>query len=476
MRPRWKRRFFELFIIVIVLSLAALALQDAIGYPPSRCKSTRLIRSIRSSRLFSETDPQQLENDAPTTLSTNRNYYLRTLIHQDTLMLQTCIKRFQKQSTIVDLHAQVHFADAHYFQYYNQPDFTYDRVLYELIVSQEMLEIDPIDGSRRLTRHAQQVLGPSLQAQNTARIYNLTTQLDEMRYRRSWICSDFTRQELEAALQQHPTRTFFNSEILTSLLRPTTPTTIQKNSPQVRLFTNLFWSGKTLASLLRLGLWCTVPVPELSILLLDWSTLTTPRPGKLLSPLALYTLQTLLSLQPAIARKLIFLQILTAGQSVSELENDPNMVLLRNQRALEILKLQPTNSTIALLYGALHCPDLEQRLQQQGYSIVKTLEWRTAWTIQVPSQSTTTTLPTALLWLALYLGISGLDWLAVWNDVQSTLQHAEYGSALAITVFYFLRHAAFYFGLARFIIEWDQNNQVLIESSTQQDDETVGEY
>ena len=58
-----------------------------------------------------------------------------------------------------------------------------------------------------------------------------------------------------------------------------------------------------------------------------------------------------------------------------------------------------------------------EQLQKQSYSIFKTLEWQTAWTIQVPSQSTTTTLPTALLWLAKYLGISVLDWLAVSNDI-----------------------------------------------------------
>jgi hypothetical protein len=40
-----------------------------------------------------------------------------------------------------------------------------------------------------------------------------------------------------------------------------------------QLFTNLFLPGSTFAFTLRNILWCTVRSPELSIILLDWSSL-----------------------------------------------------------------------------------------------------------------------------------------------------------------------------------------------------------
>merc|ERR1712224_253558 len=40
-----------------------------------------------------------------------------------------------------------------------------------------------------------------------------------------------------------------------------------------RLFTNLFLPGSQLASGIRALLWMTVPAPELSVILLDWSSL-----------------------------------------------------------------------------------------------------------------------------------------------------------------------------------------------------------
>jgi hypothetical protein len=576
-------------------------------------------------------------------LSVLPNYndkYLRTVMSTNSVTLlkervelQTRVQRFEKRVTVsvggdlpgntdsngdadsdvvitiaVDVHAQVHFADAAYFHYYNNNDndnantnvsqfddmmYNYDKILYELIVSENLICEHPSRSEeRRLTLEGQTVLGSSLEAQQTAKAYNLTCQVDEMNYYSSstdsssssssspsdnnpWICSDYTRQELDAFQNSQSSNkmTFSSSsssspavssasEVLQAFLQPTTTAGNvgniggfgdNHNNAAVQAKTKLFTNSK---SLLRLSLWFLIPVPELSILILDWASLNRssnssnnkPNPsssstsGALVSPLAIQTLKALLLHgNLLVARKLVFAQMLVSsagqrsvagGSSTSttsnisanpEQRNDVNMVLQRNARAVEVLQQciqrdmadiatatensddQPEQRqrpyknkyTYALLYGALHCADLQDRLQQQGFQPIEQqrqeAQWRTAWSIDLPqsqaqaqtqtsdvaANSTTTTITAnatnqnnnanaiqnidlasniqVILWLSLYLGISGVDWLEVLKEVGTCLlpEHSNYLEAVGVGGLYILRHAAMYFGLSKFLIEWD---------------------
>ena len=90
-------------------------------------------------------------------------------------------------TTTVDLHAQIHFADESYYDYFNDVAFgsRYDRVLYELIVDERFLEqaSSTIPGFRRLSSSSSSTTGgvnpiaPTPIDQNTAMQYGLQSKL-----------------------------------------------------------------------------------------------------------------------------------------------------------------------------------------------------------------------------------------------------------------------------------------------------------
>ena len=89
-------------------------------------------------------------------------------------------------TTMVDLHAQIHFADESYYNYFHDVAFgsRYDRVLYELIVEERFLEqaSSTIPGFRRLSSSSSTAGGvnpiaPTPIDQNTAMQYGLQSKL-----------------------------------------------------------------------------------------------------------------------------------------------------------------------------------------------------------------------------------------------------------------------------------------------------------
>ena len=91
-------------------------------------------------------------------------------------------------TTTVDLHAQIHFADESYYDYFNDVAFgsRYDRVLYELIVDERFLEqaSSTIPGFRRLSSSSSSSttggvnpIAPTPIDQNTAMQYGLQSKL-----------------------------------------------------------------------------------------------------------------------------------------------------------------------------------------------------------------------------------------------------------------------------------------------------------
>jgi hypothetical protein len=215
---------------------------------------------------------------------------------------------------------------------------------------------------------------------------------------------------------------------------------------------------RTIRWFLRPVLWLTVPSPEISILLLDWSALgagsysnnnhkeggsSTSFP----SPVSRAVLASLASGNWDAARKLVFGQVLLVSasstsasssaqppDSASPQDDDQNWMQLRNQRAMEVMdsiirqqsasesdsSTSSSSSSIAILYGCLHCPDLHARLLRMGFRPIRKT-WRTAWSVPVPAFAGTRLLdPTVLQLLAvlvLYLGLGGLDWIATVGDV-----------------------------------------------------------
>ncbi|KAL7469917.1 hypothetical protein ACHAXS_010166 [Conticribra weissflogii] len=363
--------------------------------------------------------------------------------------VQTAVTTFQKPSApgeipiSVDLHAQIHFGDDSYFQHFNDPsnfESLYDKVLYELIVEDAMLSSDP--GLRRLIPLEGHVnpIAPTASDRSTAAQYGLKCQVDAIRYcRDNWVHADLTREEFlsrmtpgrptapapssnAAAAAKPPlwalastTATYPGSEFLTALLRPLAPTNASNSAALTRrLFSHLFLPGDALSGWIRAALWCGVPSPELSIMLVDWSSLSysygrrrrsgegvrgTVAGGSVapISPIAAPVLLSLLTGNWGTARRLVFGQVLVGGQSNADTSKNGVLIRARNQRAMEVLRttletMEPLEEggddeprkRIALLYGAAHCRDLHRRLvEEEGMVPVRT-EWRTAFRATAP--------------------------------------------------------------------------------------------
>lgn len=346
----------------------------------------------------------------------------------------------------MELHSQIHFGDESYFNYFNderQFGSLHDKVLYELIVEDKFLQKSNNKNVRTLLPTVDNLnpIAPTAADRNTASQYGLQCQVDGIQYcRENWIHADVTRQEFLHLLeneeesqtssndnqqqqQQQPlwalastTSTYPNSEAFTALLRPLTTTT---NSASVhltrRLFTHLFLPGDALSGWIRAILWFGVPAPELSILLVDWSSLSYIGRGKRrrsqggndtsedkgiapISPIAAPVLLSLLTGNWGTARRLVFGQVLVGGQSSEDTSKNGVLIEKRNEHAMNVLREtlrmesekdnDPDGSAerqrrIALLYGAGHCRDLHSRLEEEGYMPVRT-EWRTAFRASAP--------------------------------------------------------------------------------------------
>jgi hypothetical protein len=318
----------------------------------------------------------------------------------------------------------------------------------------------------------------------------------------SFVHADLSRQELLAELHmdertnnnQQPiwalastgALQFPGLETAMALWRPTAPSLGSSSSSVVerRLFSNLFWAGGGLAAVMRALLWMAVPSPELSVLLLDWSSVM-PRPTGGISPLALPVLECLLTGNLREAQQLVFSQLIQSGQNVHAHAPDDTdvMVKKRNQKALQVLDQSLTEdgySKHAILYGAMHCSDLHRQLQNRGFVASGTTDWRTAWSVEVPSfgtgvslgsggrnripesfaaSSSPSALAVGLVLVPAYLVVGGFDWIDTLHSIATTaLDQHDWAETGLVLVLYMIRHAALYLGLSKFVVEWDGAN------------------
>ncbi len=464
--------------------------------------------------------------------------------------LQTAVTTLAKttpstgETSVIDLHSQLHFGDESYFTFYNDDKAfhtQYDHIFYELIVSDKLLQTNATDGTRYLEPVSSSTsssrsgivrnrnpVAPPLSDENTADSYGLTCQLNVIDYtKEKWIHCDATREEYQSITSegQNPNDASNNNnngtpiwavastatapiqEYISALYRPITPSTANLDLSKLsstRLFSNLFLEGNSLATLFRLLLWTFSPSPEVSILLLDWSSLINPKPTGGVSPVFIPVMESLLSGNLNEARKLVFAQLLVSGQTSGG--RDLNLVKRRNDVAIEKL-MRTVNADIdekktdaspvpvpalgskknALLYGAMHCQDLQSRFEKMGYQLRK-VEWRTAWSVSVPTfgsaadmttdnDTTTRTrnsssvgglswgnfaltsdpkdIAIGLVVVPVYLLIGGLDWLGTAQDIALSIDQGAILDGFFIGTFYLMRHLAMYLGLSKFVVSWD---------------------
>mmetsp|Transcript_29209 Transcript_29209/g.60855 ORF Transcript_29209/g.60855 Transcript_29209/m.60855 type:complete len:620 (+) Transcript_29209:209-2068(+) len=400
------------------------------------------------------------------------------------------------KKTTVDLHAQIHFGDASYFQYFNDDTtFTshYDKILYELIVEDKFLSRTTI-GMPSLKQLRPALSGPGSPLLNpiaptqsdrsTASQYGLQCQVDGIQYwKEDWVHADLTREEFldwlelgqqrteqqASSSQQQPetndrrnkdaqqplwalastAATYPGSELVTSLMRPLT-TTSNSAALTRRLFTHLFLPGDALSGWIRAILWFGVPSPELSIMLVDWSSLshhigrqsrrrrgsekdsTNNNIGPI-SPIAAPVFLSLLTGNWGTARRLVFGQVLVGGQSNADTSKGGVLIEKRNERAMDVLRDSLSSlenaddddvvlgdgkrKRIALLYGAGHCKDLHRRLvEEEGMTPVRT-EWRTAFRATTPRWGD-------------FVNVD--DWKAKTSDIASSLPSSVLGDGEGI--------------------------------------------
>lgn len=406
--------------------------------------------------------------------------------------LQTAVTTFERRTKDgsyqqVVIHSQLHFGSQEYFDYYNTKEFRgqYDRVLYELLIDQTLMETN--NGLRYLRPNpgGGSVLMASQADANTASQYGLQCQVNVVDYSNSqWVHADLTRQEFllasgqEAADQgNRPLWALASSapkwpgaEAVSALFRPSTPSTPLNSPVARRLFSNLFLPGNAFAGLLRSIFWVTLPSPELSVLLLDWSSIL-PRPTGSISQIALPVLECLFTGNIQEARKLVFGQMVTGSQSSSD--NEKLIVGKRNDHAMQVLQTSIDRDNCrssALLYGAMHCRDLQKKLLDIGFVTGKT-QWRTAWSVNVPkfgtgsgpdglvepfaSSSSPAAIAVGLVVLPLYFLVGGLDWISTLHDLAISVEDGNLIDAGLGVILYLIRHVLLYVGLAKFVVEWD---------------------
>jgi hypothetical protein len=379
--------------------------------------------------------------------------------------MQTAVTTFQRGNQMVELHAQLHFGDEDYFNFYNSADFDqkHDSVHYELLVDEQLLKFE--NGNWRLSSP----IMASPNDQILAEHYGWNCQVSSIDYTNpKWVHADLTKQEFVKLSSDN--KGYSSSQPLWQLASPQSSSAVAEAMSALfvgpptlsystrflkrRLFTNLFLPGDALANNLRALLWMTIPAPELSIILLDWSSLLKKGGSNpsALSEVALPILSSLTKLNVHSMRRFLFGQVLVSSATSSESDSWALLVTKRNDRALGVLT--DNNTSTALLYGSSHCPELHTKLKQMGFQPKQTT-WRTAWSVQ---ETPDVNLPALVVLPILYLGVGDLDWIGMMGDVSQAWIDHRYVDVSAVAGLYLIRHTLLYLGLSKFLVDWKNND------------------
>ncbi|CAN0225327.1 unnamed protein product [Ectocarpus sp. 12 AP-2014] len=256
------------------------------------------------------------------------------------------------------------------------------------------------------------------------------------------------------------------------------------------------------ALVLRALLWLA-PCPEAEIMCYDWAR-SYPRAGGL-SVLASAIAESVLSGDFFTAKKLGFAQQIVSGQAGGGNwgQSDEIVVKARNQVVVEETEraLAEGCRKIMVLYGGLHMQDLTSQLCKQLDATQDIAGWRTAWVVPTRARqktnAATSPVPPRMAsadaaagrleqgqgQVAMLgdetnadgvarwgpLGVAALAYVAVgawdWTDtVEALARELEtggppleaFGSALLVFTLYVARHAYLYYGLARWLVQWEK--------------------
>lgn len=252
-------------------------------------------------------------------------------------ILETAVSRFEKDNVTVDLIAMVHLGDAEYFQRLNQSLRAYDTVFYEMVGGPYTRE------KARLSREAVDADSSLAQVhnlQNMAKsLLGLEFQLDGVDYfADNFVHADMTEEQFleatgggEALLSDMLARAM---KVAQTGQLPGLPSSEAESNQMMMLMLGALMSGDS--NLLKR------------------------------------------SLGPILAEAEAF---------ISRMEEDEGSVLISKRNEIVIEKIEEAvvvtagePFTVAVIYGAGHMPDLENRLEALGYQKTRTV-WEPSWLI-----------------------------------------------------------------------------------------------
>lgn len=302
-------------------------------------------------------------------LRASNNYFpvIRPLdlkIYDDRVELISSVTKFEYLTSTVHLYSMVHVGDKCYYDQLNELTKSYDVILYELIISNEL--INQQDDTKK-------ILQSEVYASKTdqlAQRFQLCTQFHLNMLQPNWYIADLSKEVINSLENERNGIT--NARFLFSLLGG--------RAASESLLKSFFLADAPFVTLLRLLTWL-LPCPELGALLLDWSRMS-PRPGgvpKVLVPIV----ECLLTGDINGARKLAFAQEILAGlpdagEWGGAAKSDVEVrVKARNAECCRVLdsflRGGAAPPRIAVLYGAYHIEDLSKRFVSMGLRPVSTL-------------------------------------------------------------------------------------------------------
>ena len=391
---------------------------------------------------------------------------------------------------------------------------SYDAVLYELITDDELTCVDAVSGLRRLRSEAGVCASPaSLQL---AAAYGFTDQLSGLDpsapEAADWILAesrealselqqaeDFSKGDLilAGARGQLTAAELAQARKLATGLGQFHRALTLQTSPSQRLRGSLlpesfYFRGEAFSNALSALLWLA-PVPEVNLLAYDTGAL---RRGTLARETLVAVLSCLGRGDWRAVKQVLLAQELSAEQAddgrgealigarnaycVEELTKWLNSQSLGLGGAAEGSEVKPKK--VAVLFGGLHCRDLEVRLGASfGAKRIAQGEpqWRSAWVIEEghnvqgpdsthvhalhPAASSTSKslLPVVATVVPFYFLVGALDWLTelrtlVDGGVDGGILGAEpWPEVVLELVLYVVRHSVLLIGISKIAVDWD---------------------
>ena len=239
--------------------------------------------------------------------------------------LQTGVTRYKKGGVTVDLIGAVHIADAAYYKNLSGKFDNYDAVLFEMVGDDKALSKENLEKAKAAGGDKKDLSGLHQIYSMAAKFLGLTGQMESIDYtRKNFVHADITMEEFQKLQTE---------------------------------------KGESIMGLLSKA---------------EDSGAKEPDPAKLM--------QAMLS-GNSNRMKLEIVHTLGSGDDQIAAFAGSNSVIIgdRNAKCIKVLdgQVEKGRKRLAIFYGAAHFPDMEKRLQDEGFQKVSH-EWLTAWDIPKP--------------------------------------------------------------------------------------------